>query len=764
MPQIPTGPLRALDDAADPISGAKLYIYDAGTTTPASIYSDDDLTASLANPLLADSVGRWDQAFASEGQYKLRATTPADVLLWEEDFVTVFTDPDDVQPRDPELTTLSAATALGLDLARAVDLKDGQQILGVKTNIISYGAAVNGATDDSPAFNDMLDAEGLIRIPTGRTYVNTTIEAETGDGADAGDVSWYGLSGDGHGSIIELGPSGKIVLQNFDPGGSLGDIQYTPQGISNLTIDGNSQTAPYGVVMGTDTDAGDDELAKSSNGTLCYNMDVFDCEVGLARGFTTNNHLLNCTFRDNDYGAFSYTSENFTASDITTFETCRFNSNDIAGLVEYHDTANHIKNMYSGAMVSLNVGWGAVIQGDDSRPTVFMPLGHFENNGTKVSGGAVATAADVTVKDINLTAEPGHLYVKGATMIGDAVDFFNGFIRLDEDARLHLRGGGLIPGVVSASDYVPLFKDCHTSADVVLEGTTFTNPGIETDATFIYSGPVNMQGTTSGMSFIQTRIPMAAKLRDTTIMPDPMFQNTFNGLTASASGPSLSLAADEGYLGGNAMRVQFTSASGGLNVNAVRCNSLINTVATDEYVAFTSFMRADAETTIRIQPFSSEDASGMGSPDVTLPANEWVRIAVLWHNKYGAQTTSNVFGIFPTGTDGPRIDFDGFEVTKGAPRDVLATLQGYIGQRMPIMKNVTIDINNVPAGSYASTVVTVEGATVDDDVSFSGQNLAGLFVQPQVSAADTVTLHMHNPTSGGIDPSSDTYTVTVRPR
>lgn len=61
----------AHDSNGNPISGATLTIYTAGTTTPASIYRDAALTVPMSNPTSgadkADSAGRFPQIYAAEG-------------------------------------------------------------------------------------------------------------------------------------------------------------------------------------------------------------------------------------------------------------------------------------------------------------------------------------------------------------------------------------------------------------------------------------------------------------------------------------------------------------------------------------------------------------------------------------------------------------------------------------------------------------------------------------------------------------------------
>lgn len=82
--------IQICDANGDPVSGAKLYIYDTGTTTPRAIYSDTGLSVSVSNPVVCNSAGRTTTdggttvglVYTATGSYKIVAKTSADVTLW----------------------------------------------------------------------------------------------------------------------------------------------------------------------------------------------------------------------------------------------------------------------------------------------------------------------------------------------------------------------------------------------------------------------------------------------------------------------------------------------------------------------------------------------------------------------------------------------------------------------------------------------------------------------------------------------------------
>lgn len=70
------------------IPAGKLTFTKTGTGTAQNTYSDSALTTPNANPVVADSEGVWGKIYldASTGfDYRVKLTTSADVLIWQED-------------------------------------------------------------------------------------------------------------------------------------------------------------------------------------------------------------------------------------------------------------------------------------------------------------------------------------------------------------------------------------------------------------------------------------------------------------------------------------------------------------------------------------------------------------------------------------------------------------------------------------------------------------------------------------------------------
>ena len=62
---------RAVDSLGVPLSGAKLYVYEAGTSTPINTYSDTILSSANANPVESGATGLFPDMFVAADDYKV---------------------------------------------------------------------------------------------------------------------------------------------------------------------------------------------------------------------------------------------------------------------------------------------------------------------------------------------------------------------------------------------------------------------------------------------------------------------------------------------------------------------------------------------------------------------------------------------------------------------------------------------------------------------------------------------------------------------
>jgi hypothetical protein len=81
----PTPFQTVLDATGVAVSGAKIYTYTAGTTSAAATYTTLTLDVENANPIVADSSGRYVAYLPAGGNFKFTFKTSGDVLIKEQD-------------------------------------------------------------------------------------------------------------------------------------------------------------------------------------------------------------------------------------------------------------------------------------------------------------------------------------------------------------------------------------------------------------------------------------------------------------------------------------------------------------------------------------------------------------------------------------------------------------------------------------------------------------------------------------------------------
>jgi hypothetical protein len=121
------------------LSGARLYFYDKGTSTPAGVYANRERTVAHTNPVVADSGGMFDAIYLDPGvEYRVRLTTAAGVELG--------------------------------------DIDDYNEVTGSDVDAVSpldYEGVGNGVADDREAIESAIASGKTIVIPNGYTFRTT---------------------------------------------------------------------------------------------------------------------------------------------------------------------------------------------------------------------------------------------------------------------------------------------------------------------------------------------------------------------------------------------------------------------------------------------------------------------------------------------------------------------------------------------------------------------------------------------------------------
>jgi hypothetical protein len=155
-----------------PYVGASLKVYLAGTTTYASIYSDEALSTPLPNPLSGGTYGSnargdFPRAYVAAGTYKLRAETGAGVLIFEEDNIdtglSAGTGALPISRGGTGATTAAAARA-------ALDVPSNSELTDISTQIADLQTALQGI---------VAAPQGYLTLTSGTAVIPGDVSAAT---------------------------------------------------------------------------------------------------------------------------------------------------------------------------------------------------------------------------------------------------------------------------------------------------------------------------------------------------------------------------------------------------------------------------------------------------------------------------------------------------------------------------------------------------------------------------------------------------------
>lgn len=83
MPMIKDPRWSAINFDGTPAAGARLFVYDNGTSTLVNTYSDKNFQTPTTTPIIADGRGYFAPFYAPAGTYKVRIETPEGKLISE---------------------------------------------------------------------------------------------------------------------------------------------------------------------------------------------------------------------------------------------------------------------------------------------------------------------------------------------------------------------------------------------------------------------------------------------------------------------------------------------------------------------------------------------------------------------------------------------------------------------------------------------------------------------------------------------------------
>jgi hypothetical protein len=228
-------------DSGVPLSGGKLYSYEAGTTTPQTTYTDAAGTVAHTNPIVLNSAGRvaTGEIWIVAGQnYKFVLKTSTEVTIATWDNITgingtgITSNAINVE-YDPAGAN-AVATNVQAKLRETFSVKD-------------FGAVGNGAANDTTAIQNALnylrDNGGTLVFPFGTYSVNAQLTLQR---SSSGHAKRWVI--EGNDSVIQSSFNGEIFVV-----GATDFIYFVEDGgtvINNLfingseTVSGSSGVAP----------------------------------------------------------------------------------------------------------------------------------------------------------------------------------------------------------------------------------------------------------------------------------------------------------------------------------------------------------------------------------------------------------------------------------------------------------------------------------------------------------------------------------------
>jgi hypothetical protein len=162
------------DNNGNPLSGGKLYSYEAGTTTPQATYTSVTGLTAHTNPIVLNSAGRvaTGEIWVTAGQnYKFVLETSTNVMLVTWDNITgingtgIATNADLVEYDPPFTGAVTSGYTVQDKLSQTVSVKD-------------FGAVGNGIANDTTAIQNALNTNSgnvSVYFPKGVYLINSTI-------------------------------------------------------------------------------------------------------------------------------------------------------------------------------------------------------------------------------------------------------------------------------------------------------------------------------------------------------------------------------------------------------------------------------------------------------------------------------------------------------------------------------------------------------------------------------------------------------------
>lgn len=233
---------RILDSNGDPVSGAKVNVYDAGTTDAKSVWTDDDLTSAAANPIVADSGGYLPARYIGTGAYKLVITDADDVTIKTEDNLPGALDTS-------SFLTDAAVTAFQVvakTAAYTVVSGDQNKVIAANPTGGAFAVTLPNATSVGDGWSVTVKHTGSANAVTVDTTASQTI-----DGESSFVLYFYGEAA----TFVSDGANWHVAWDGRAVGATLGVSMVN--GILDTSVGASALTVSVKTLAGNDPSAGD---------------------------------------------------------------------------------------------------------------------------------------------------------------------------------------------------------------------------------------------------------------------------------------------------------------------------------------------------------------------------------------------------------------------------------------------------------------------------------------------------------------------------
>lgn len=294
----PQPKLQFFTSAGVPLSGGKLYTYQAGTTTPLASYTSSSGSVANTNPVILDSRGEASVWLNPTQNYKFKLTDANDVEIWTVDNLS----------GPVSAAALSASTGSSLvgyirGEAGAVKhtvqdkLRERVSVFDFMTDAQISGVQAGTYTGDlSDAFEAAINTSKRVYIPKGRYRVNVQIDSKTI------------LEGDGSQSTILYPYNDAVAIMTYTftaqqtPAYAFWDYHSEVHGIGFW---GKTTRTGVGFTFGTTVPANYTTNMEYANNVKFFGCRFYNLEKGVQFPFgNIGTEFYSCGFSSNKYGAY----------------------------------------------------------------------------------------------------------------------------------------------------------------------------------------------------------------------------------------------------------------------------------------------------------------------------------------------------------------------------------------------------------------------------------------------------------------------------